>query len=79
MNRYDVERQYTDHLSQIWDTGVMVQEFHDLYKGQPAAVLKRMLHVAGVLPSAHVASNTPTTDRVQNRAIEAVCKKYDLV
>lgn len=79
LNRYDVQRQYADHVSQIWETGVMVQEFYDLYAKKPAAVLKRMLHVAGVLPNAHTASGTSPTDRTQNQAIEAICRKYDLI
>jgi dihydrodipicolinate synthase/N-acetylneuraminate lyase len=79
LNQYDVQRQYADHVSQMWETGVMVQEFYDLYAKQPAAVLKRMLHVAGVLPNAHTASDTSPTDRSQNKAIEAVCRKYDLI
>jgi dihydrodipicolinate synthase/N-acetylneuraminate lyase len=79
LNRYDVQRQYADHVSQIWETGVMVKEFHDLYAKKPAAVLKRMLHVAGVLPNAHTASGTSSTDRTQNQAIEAICRKYDLI
>jgi dihydrodipicolinate synthase/N-acetylneuraminate lyase len=79
LNRYDVQRQYADHVSQIWETGVMVQEFYDLYAKSPAAVLKRILHVAGVLPNAHTASGTPRTDMTQNRAVEAICRKYDLI
>lgn len=79
LNQYDVQRQYADHVSHIWETGVMVQEFYELYAKQPAAVLKRMLHVAGVLPNAQTASGTRPTDRAQNRAIEAICRKYDLV
>jgi len=79
LNQYDVERQYPDHVSQVWETGVMVQAFHDLYGGQPAAVLKRMLHVAGILPNAHTASGTLPTDGTQNKAIEAICRKYDLI
>lgn len=79
LNRYDVQRQYADYLSQIWETGVMAQEFYGLYAKNPAAVLKRMLHVAGVLPNAQTASGTPPTDRKQNRAIEAICSKYALI
>jgi dihydrodipicolinate synthase/N-acetylneuraminate lyase len=79
LNRYDVQQQYADHVSQIWETGVMVQEFHDLYAKSPAAVLKRMLHVAGVLTSARTASGTRPTDRTQNRAVETICRKYDLM
>jgi len=79
LNRYDVQWQYADHVSQIWETGAMVQEFYDLYSKNSAAVLKRMLHVAGVLPNAHTASSTPRTDRTQNRTVEAICKKYDLI
>ncbi|MCK4390641.1 MAG: dihydrodipicolinate synthase family protein [Desulfobacterales bacterium] len=79
LNRYDVQQQYPDHVSQIWETGVMVREFHDLYAKKPAAVLKRMLHVAGVLPNAHTAAGSPRSDRTQNRAVEAICRKYDLI
>ena len=79
LNRYDVQRQYADHVSQICEAGVMVQEFYDLYAKEPAAVLKRMLHVAGMLPNAHTASGTPRTDRSQNRAVETICRKHDLV
>ena len=79
LNRYDVQRQYADHVSQIWETGVMVREFYDLYAKNPAGVLKRMLHVSGILPTAHTASGTPTTNRAQNRAVEAICSQYDLI
>jgi dihydrodipicolinate synthase/N-acetylneuraminate lyase len=79
LNRYDVQRQYADHVSQIWETGLMVQEFYKLYAKKPAAVLKRMLHVAGVLPNAQTASGTPPTDSADNRAIEAISRKYELV
>ncbi|MBW1859802.1 MAG: dihydrodipicolinate synthase family protein [Deltaproteobacteria bacterium] len=79
LNRYDVQRQYADHVSQIWETGVMAQEFYKLYAKKPVAVLKRMLHVAGVLPNAHAASGTPPTDSADNRAIEAISNKYELL
>ena len=79
LNRYDVQRQYADHVSQIWETGVMVREFYDLYTKNPPAVLKRLLHVAGVLPNAHTASGTRRTDSSQNQAVEAICRKYDLI
>ena len=79
LNKYDVQRQYADHVSQVWETGVMVQEFYDIYSKKPAAVLKRMLHVAGILPNAQTASGTSPTTRTQNQAVEAVCKKYDLI
>lgn len=79
LNRYDVQRQYADHVSQILETGVMAQEFYKLYAKKPAAVLKRMLHVAGVLPNAQTASGTPPTDSAENRAIEAISSKYDLI
>ncbi|MBW1860320.1 MAG: hypothetical protein JRI70_09685, partial [Deltaproteobacteria bacterium] len=55
------------------------QAFYKLYAKKPAAVLKRMLHVAGVLPNAHTASGTPPTDSAENRAIEAICSKYELI
>ena len=79
LNRYDIQQQYADHASQIWETGVMVQEFYDLYARSPAAVLKRMLHVAGVLPNARTAPGTRPTNRTQNRAVDAICRKYDLI
>jgi dihydrodipicolinate synthase/N-acetylneuraminate lyase len=79
LNRYDVQRQYADHVSQILETGVMAQEFYKLYAKKPAAVLKRMLHVAGVLPTAQTASGTPPTDSADNRAIEAISSKYELI
>ena len=79
LNRYDVQRQYADHVNQMWQTGVMAQEFYRLYAKKPAAVLKRMLHVAGVLPNAQTASNTPPTDGAENHEIEAICSKFDLI
>ena len=79
LNRYDVQRQYPDHVNQMWETGVMAQEFYRLYAKKPAAVLKRMLHVAGVLPNAQTASKTPPTDGPENRKIEAICSKFDLI
>jgi hypothetical protein len=57
----------------------MAQEFYKLYAKKPAAVLKRMLHVSGVLPNAQTASGTPPTDSADNRAIEAISSKYELI
>lgn len=79
LNQYDVQREYADHASQVWETGVMLREFIGLYKKGAVAVLKRMLHVAGVLPNAHIAAGTIRTDSSQNRAVEEICRKYDLV
>ena len=79
LNQYDVQRQYADHVSQVLETGEMVQTFHELYAKKPAAVLTRMLHVAGVLPNAHTASGTSPTNKAQNQAVEAICRKYDLI
>jgi len=79
LNRYDVQRQYADHVSQMMETGAMAQAFYKHYAKKPAAVLKRMLHVAGVLPNAQTASDTPATDRAENREIEAICSEYDLI
>jgi dihydrodipicolinate synthase/N-acetylneuraminate lyase len=79
LNRYDVQQQYADHTSQILGIGVMVEEFYDCFSPNPAAILKRMLHVAGVLPNAHTASATQPSTVSQNRAVEAVCKKYELI
>lgn len=79
LNRYDIQQQYADHVTQIWETGVMVKKFYDLYAENPAAVLKRMLHVAGVLPNANIASGTRCTNKAQDLAVEAICSKYDLI
>lgn len=79
LNRYDVQRQYADHTSQILETGAMLQEFAQLYLRNRVAVVKRMLHVAGVLPNAHIASATPPLTGGQKQEVEALCKKHDLV
>jgi dihydrodipicolinate synthase/N-acetylneuraminate lyase len=79
LNRYDVQQQYPDHTSQILETAAMLEEFHETYAQNPAAIMKRMLHVAGVLPNAHTASATEPSTADQNRAVEAICKKYDLI
>ncbi|NVM23504.1 MAG: hypothetical protein HWN68_17195 [Desulfobacterales bacterium] len=79
LGRYDVQQNYADHTSRILETGVMLQEFHELYSQNPAAVLKQMLHVAGVLPNAHTASGTRPADKAQNLEVEAICRKYDLI
>ncbi|MBE9580648.1 MAG: dihydrodipicolinate synthase family protein [Proteobacteria bacterium] len=79
LNRYDIQQQYADHTSQILETGMMLQEFYELYSQNPAAILKRMLHVAGVLPNDRTASATRASTASQNREIEVICKKYDLV
>ena len=79
LNRYDVEQQYPDHTSQILETAAMLEEMHALYSPNPAAMMKRMLHVAGILPNAHVASATESTTAEQNRNIEEIFKKFDLV
>ncbi len=79
LNRYDVQQQYPDHTSQILETAAMLEEFHESYAQNPAAIMKRMLHVAGVLPNAHTASATEPSTADQNRAVEAICRKYDLI
>jgi dihydrodipicolinate synthase/N-acetylneuraminate lyase len=79
LNRYDVHQQYPDHRAQIVEAGRMLQEFQALYAGNPAAFLKRMLHVAGVLPNAHTASTTRPTTKEENMSVEAICRKYDLI
>ena len=56
----------------------MLESFHSLYSQNPAAMMKRMLHVAGILPNAHVATATETSTAEQNRSIEEICKKFDL-
>ncbi len=78
LNRYDVQRPYRDHTSQMLKAGVMLQEFYQLYSQNPVAILKRMLHVAGVLPNAHVASATQPCTADQNSAVEALCRKYEV-
>jgi len=79
LNQYDVQEQYADHTSQILEMGIMLREFYELYSQNPAALLKRMLHVAGVLPDAHIASATQPSTPSQDRAVEAICRRYDLI
>jgi dihydrodipicolinate synthase/N-acetylneuraminate lyase len=79
LNRYDGQRQYPDHTSQILETAAMLNEFRELYSQNPAAVMKRMLHVAGILPNAHTASATLPSTASQNHLVEALCMKYDLI
>jgi len=79
LNQYDVQQQYADHTSQVMETGMMLQAFHDIYSQNPAALMKQMLQVAGVLPNAHTALKTPEATQTQKRAVEAICRKYDLV
>jgi dihydrodipicolinate synthase/N-acetylneuraminate lyase len=79
LNQYDVQRQYADHTGQILETGVMLQAFYDLYSQNPAAVMKEMLRVAGLLPNADTALKTLPATQTQHQAVEAVCKKYDLI
>jgi dihydrodipicolinate synthase/N-acetylneuraminate lyase len=78
MNRYDVQQQYADHTTQILEAGIMLREFYELYSQNPAALVKRMLHVAGVLPNAYIASTTRPSTAEQNSAVEVLCRKYDL-
>ena len=78
LNRFDVQQQYPDHTAQILETADMLKAFHALYFQNPPAIMKRMLHVAGILPNAHIASATEPTTPEQNRAVEEICKEYDL-
>ncbi len=78
LNQYDVQRQYTDHMSQMLEAAVMLEDFYLLYSKNCAAVVKRMLHLAGVLPNEHTASMTPGTTRSENLAVETLLKKYGL-
>ena len=71
-------QQYPDHTIQILETAGMLTAFHALYSQNPAAMMKRMLHVAGVLPNAHITSATEPTTADQNGAVEEICKEYDL-
>jgi dihydrodipicolinate synthase/N-acetylneuraminate lyase len=79
LHRHDVQQQYADHTTQILEAGIMLREFYQLYSQNPAALIKSMLHVAGVLPNAHIASTTQPFTAKQNRAVEALCRQYDLV
>jgi dihydrodipicolinate synthase/N-acetylneuraminate lyase len=79
LNQCDVQQQYADHTRQMLETGVMLQAFHDIYTKNPAPVMKEMLRVAGVLPNARTALKTPPITHAQKRAVEAICRKYDLV
>ncbi len=79
LNRYDVQQQYPDHTSQMLEMAAMVQEFHELYSRNPAAIMKRLLHVAGILPNAHTALATGSSMAEENRSVEAICRKYDLL
>jgi dihydrodipicolinate synthase/N-acetylneuraminate lyase len=78
LNRFDAEQEYPDHSRQILETAGMLEAFQALYCRHPAAIMKRMLHVAGILPNAHVASNTEPSTTEQNHAVEKICKEYDL-
>ncbi|MBW2109340.1 MAG: hypothetical protein JRI36_11855 [Deltaproteobacteria bacterium] len=78
LNRYDTHQQFPDHVYQMLESGVMLKAFYAVYHKNPAAVMKRMLHVAGILPNAHTASGTGFSTPEENRAVEEVCKKYDL-
>lgn len=78
LNRYDVEQQYPDHTCQILETATMLADFHSLYSPNPPAIMKRMLHVAGILPNAQVASVTESPTAEQNRAVEEILEKFDL-
>jgi dihydrodipicolinate synthase/N-acetylneuraminate lyase len=78
LNRYDIQQQYPDHTHHILKTAGMLKAFHALYSQNPAAIMKRMLHVAGILPNAHIASATEPSTVEQNRAIEKISREYDL-
>jgi len=79
LNQYDPQQHLAQHTGQILETGVLLREFYQLYSQNPAAILKRMLHVAGILPHAHTASVTKPSTPNQNRAVEALCRKHDLL
>jgi len=78
LNAYDVQQQYPDHTFQVLETAAMLREFCELYLRNPAAMLKRMLHVAGILPNARTAADTQPSTPEQNRLAEAICTRYDL-
>lgn len=78
LNRYDTHQQFPDHVHQMLESATMLKAFHAVYHRNPAPVMKRMLHVAGILPNAHTASGTGFSTPEENRAVEEVCKKYDL-
>lgn len=78
LNRYDAQQQYPDHTYQMLKTGAMLEAFQEVYGHNPAAIMKRMLHVAGILPNAHTASASEPSTVDQNQAVEEICRKYDL-
>jgi dihydrodipicolinate synthase/N-acetylneuraminate lyase len=78
LNIYDIEFQYTDYRHQMVETADMLETCHALYVHNPPAVVKRMLHIAGILPGDQVASGTPALTTEQHRRIEDFCRKYDL-
>jgi dihydrodipicolinate synthase/N-acetylneuraminate lyase len=79
LHRYDGESQYGDHARHMMETAAMLEAFHRLYQKNPAAVMKRLLHVAGLLSNAQIASGTASASEVEDGAIRAVCSKYGLV
>ena len=78
LNIYDVEFQYRDYRHQMVETAGMLETCHALYIHNPPAILKRMLHIAGILPDDEVAPGTPGLTTEQHRRIEDFCRKYDL-
>jgi len=57
-------------------TAAMVQDFSGLYRDNKAGIMKRMLHVAGILPHAGTGSATVPPTAEQNRSVDCLLGKY---
>jgi dihydrodipicolinate synthase/N-acetylneuraminate lyase len=76
LNPFDAGQEYRGHTSRMLQTAAMVQDFSGLYRDNKAGIMKRMLHVAGILPHAGTGSATVPPTAEQNRSVDCLLGKY---
>lgn len=77
LNAHEGQTQYGDYRRQILQTAGMLETFRAAYAKHPAALVKGLLHMAGLLPAADLAPGTPVASPGEMRVAEALCRKYD--
>jgi 4-hydroxy-tetrahydrodipicolinate synthase len=67
------------HANRLMITAAMLEDLIALYRHNPAGIMKRMLHVVGVLPHAGTSSAWRAPTERQNRSVETLLARYGMV
>ena len=74
LQKTDAQKEYPDHLRQIWKSGKYLRDLKDTYQKMPASIIKGVLLDMDIIGTHTLPSRTEDMEELQNKARELMTR-----